>query len=201
MDAYCGHELTHQRLEAHREIFSRATAAARWSWPSVGGESGLCGGHSVVAAFGCTLARHAGAVSQRRDLLAALAALAGAGGLGKSLAATAAPTGPAGTPRLGRGLSGRHVPAGQNRGEAVGQTLRGKGMKLVLIVERHGTPLGVYGTSAQPSEHRGAEPARTTIRVPVPVAGVRAANHVAWSRIGATTATRCGCDSVVAAST
>src|SRR5947208_6288873 len=83
MDAYCGHELTHQRLEAHREIFSRATAAARWSWPSVGGESGLCGGHSVVAAFGCTLARPAGAVSQRRDLLAALAALAGAGGLGK----------------------------------------------------------------------------------------------------------------------
>src|SRR2546423_13006381 len=77
MDAYCGHELTHQRLEAHREIFSRATAAARWSWRSVGGEAGLCGGHSVVAAFGCTLARHAGAVSQRRDLLAAFAALAG----------------------------------------------------------------------------------------------------------------------------
>jgi len=72
-------------------------------------------------------------------------------------------------------------------------------MKLVLIVERHGTPLGVYGTSAKPSEHRVAEPAWATIRVPRAVAGVRAANHVAWSRIGATTATRCGCDSVVAA--
>src|SRR5438093_12623070 len=91
MDAYCGHELTHERLEAHREIFSRATAAARWSWPSVGGESGLCGGHSVVAAFGCTLARPAGGAS----------GVGRSWRFGKSMAATAAPTGAAGTPRLG----------------------------------------------------------------------------------------------------
>src|SRR3974377_505887 len=33
-------------------------------------------------------------------------------------------------------------------------------------VERHGSPLGVYVSSAKPSEHRVAEPALAEIRVP-----------------------------------
>ena len=46
--------------------------------------------------------------------------------------------------------------------------MRGKGMKLVLAVERHGTPLGVYVGSAKPSEHHVAEPVLASI---VPRAG------------------------------
>jgi transposase len=44
--------------------------------------------------------------------------------------------------------------------------MRGKGMKLVLAVERHGTPLGVYVCSAKPSEHHVAEPVLAAIKVP-----------------------------------
>ena len=39
-------------------------------------------------------------------------------------------------------------------------------MKLVLAVERHGTPLGVYVGSAKPSEHHVAEPVLASIGVP-----------------------------------
>lgn len=39
-------------------------------------------------------------------------------------------------------------------------------MKLVLAVERHGTPLGVYVCSAKPSEHHVAEPVLAAIKVP-----------------------------------
>jgi len=44
-------------------------------------------------------------------------------------------------------------------------------MKLVLAVERHGTPLGVYVCSAKPSEHHVAEPVLASIRVPRPGRG------------------------------
>lgn len=44
-------------------------------------------------------------------------------------------------------------------------------MKLVLAVERHGTPLGVYVCSAQPSEHRVAEAVLAEIQVPRPGRG------------------------------
>src|SRR5271167_1061662 len=100
MDAYCGHELANQRVGANREIFSRAAAATRWSGTPLGVESGLCQRHSVAAAFRGTLARHARVVPERRNLLATVAALAAAGNLGKSLAATAAPAGPTRADRL-----------------------------------------------------------------------------------------------------
>lgn len=44
--------------------------------------------------------------------------------------------------------------------------MRGKGMKLVLAVEKHGTPLGVYVCSAKPSEHHVAAPVLAEIKVP-----------------------------------
>ena len=150
MDAYCGHELAKQRVEANREIFSRAAATTRWPWTPLGVKSGLRQRYSVAAAFRGPLARHARVIPERRNLLAPFTALAAAGNLGECLAATAAPAGPTGANRLGRGLCGCHVPAGQKGGDAVGKTMRGKGMKLVLAVERHGTPLGVYVCSASP---------------------------------------------------
>jgi transposase len=49
--------------------------------------------------------------------------------------------------------------------------MRGKGMKLAMVVERHGTPLAVLVCSAKPSEHRVAEPALAKISVPRPGRG------------------------------
>jgi hypothetical protein len=140
------------------EEFSLSAPTPRWTRPSLGLQPCLRGRHSGAAAFGCALARYADGVSQWRDLLAPVAALARTGHLGESLATTVAPVRRARTNRLGRGLCRRHVSASQEGGEAVGKTMRGKGMKLTLAVERHGTPLGVYVCSAKPSEHQVGEP-------------------------------------------
>ena len=67
---------------------------------------------------------------------------------------------------MGEGLPGCHLRAGQKGGEKVGLTRRGKGSKVMLVVERQGLPLGVLVESAQRSEVRLAEEALRQVRVP-----------------------------------
>lgn len=67
---------------------------------------------------------------------------------------------------MGEGLPGCHLRAGQKGGEKVGLTRRGKGSKVMLVVEGQGLPLGVLVESAQRSEVRLAEEALRQVRVP-----------------------------------
>ena len=64
-------------------------------------------------------------------------------------------------------LDGTFVPV-KRGGDAVGLTRRGKGTKLMVVVDGQGLPLGLLVASAQQAEVRLAEPALATVRVPRP---------------------------------
>jgi transposase len=51
-------------------------------------------------------------------------------------------------------LPGRYVRGREKRGDKVGKTKRGKGSKVMLLVDGNGTPLGVHVDSASPAEVR-----------------------------------------------
>jgi transposase len=53
----------------------------------------------------------------------------------------------------------------QKRGLKVGKTKRGKGSKLMVLVDGRGTPLGVHLDSASPAEVKLAETTLETVRV------------------------------------
>lgn len=59
----------------------------------------------------------------------------------------------------------RYVRQRKKRGLKVGKTKRGKGTKLMVLVDGRGTPLGVYVDSASPSEMKLALPTLKTIKV------------------------------------
>jgi transposase len=54
------------------------------------------------------------------------------------------------------------------RGQQVGLTRRGKGSKLMLVVESQGLPIGGLVSSAQKAEVKLAEPTLATVKVPRP---------------------------------
>jgi transposase len=55
---------------------------------------------------------------------------------------------------------------GEKGGAGVGLTRKGKGTKWMLVVDRHGTPLGCHRASARCAEVRLAEPTLATVRMP-----------------------------------
>ena len=57
-----------------------------------------------------------------------------------------------------RGLSGRHVCAGQKRGRKIGPTKRGKGSKIMVLGDAEGLPLAVHLEAASPAEVKLLEP-------------------------------------------
>jgi transposase len=91
-----------------------------------------------------------------RDLLAALARL---DPLRRVAQGVAAPAGQAGTPhQLERDLRRWDVFPGKKRGDCVGKTKRGKGTKIMTLVDGDGTPLGATIASASPAEVTLIEP-------------------------------------------
>src|SRR4029077_13579765 len=70
----------------------------------------------------------------------------------------APPVGRTEIPALGRGDGRRNVFPGQKRGLCVGKTKRGKGTKIMLLVDGRGPPLGVDIASASPAEVKLIEP-------------------------------------------
>jgi transposase len=56
--------------------------------------------------------------------------------------------------------------AAKKGGDAIGLTRRGKGSKLMAVVDGQGTPLGLLVASAQQAEMRLAEPTLATLHVP-----------------------------------
>jgi transposase len=93
-----------------------------------------------------------------RDLLAKICVLVRRRHLGQSLAKT----GQASRPERRRGLEwelrGRHVCLGKKGGDRVGPTKRGKGTKLMVLVDGTGLPLAIDVDSASPADVRLIEP-------------------------------------------
>jgi transposase len=63
------------------------------------------------------------------------------------------------------GFPGRGLYPGEKRGEAVGITSKGKGSKLMAVVDGEGIPLGLLVENANPSEIKLAELVLATVRV------------------------------------
>ena len=60
--------------------------------------------------------------------------------------------------RLVRSHCRWHICLGKKGGDCVGKTKRGKGTKIMALIEGHGLPLGVHVTSASPNEVTLIEP-------------------------------------------
>ena len=132
----------------------------------MGIEPGVRGRHSLGVAHRRSVARLARRVSQRRDLLAASAAMGRRGCLaGRVAAVTGGAESPA-TAGMGRNLSGWQLRVGQKMGAAVGKTKRGKGTKWMVLVDGQGIPLGAQLASASPAEVTLAEATVAAVRVP-----------------------------------
>jgi transposase len=74
------------------------------------------------------------------------------------VAKIAAATRRAGTTETRRSVRGRHVCERKKAGEAIGLTKRGKGSKIMLLVDGHGTPMSVLAASASLGETSLLEP-------------------------------------------
>ncbi|MDQ3831087.1 MAG: transposase, partial [Candidatus Tectomicrobia bacterium] len=48
----------------------------------------------------------------------------------------------------------------------IGKTKIGKGSKVMVVADGHGSPIGLYVASAHPSEHTLAAPTLATVKVP-----------------------------------
>jgi len=70
--------------------------------------------------------------------------------------------------RLGHACGRWHVCACKKRGRCVGNTKIGKGSKVMLLTDGHGTPVGLDVTSASPHEVKLVEPLvfRSQVRLP-----------------------------------
>lgn len=76
----------------------------------------------------------------------------------RSLGQAASQTRPTGRSRLGSGDGRCNVRTGQKRGFSVGKTKKGKGTKLLVLIDGGGLPLGLDVTSASPNDVRLIEP-------------------------------------------
>jgi len=85
--------------------------------------------------------------------------------VGEALASFSRPAQRARPSTLGRVLPGRNFLQRQKRGLKVGKTKRGKGSKLMVLVDGQGTPLGVHLDSASPAEVKLAEITLQTVSV------------------------------------
>ena len=116
------------------------------------------GGNPLGVNQWCTLERFTNILPLASDLLAAASRVDPKRDLPDRLAPTAPPARRNEVAPLGRGDGRWHVFPGQKRGLCVGKTKRGKGTKIMLLVDGRGTPLGVDIASASPAEVNLIEP-------------------------------------------
>jgi transposase len=100
----------------------------------------------------CTLERFTNTLSIPSNLLAPPQGMDRIGSLPAGLVAAAAPARRVEIDPLGRSDGRWDVFPGQKGGFCVGKTKRGKGTKIMLLVDGRGTPLGVDIASASPAE-------------------------------------------------
>jgi transposase len=99
-------------------------------------------------------------------LLAPFPSVDGGRDMGTRLAAVVEPVGWPWQARMGAGLLGRRLCAGDKRGSGVGNTKTGKGSKVIAVADGQGLPIGLYMDSAQPHESQLADATLATIHVP-----------------------------------
>jgi transposase len=97
-------------------------------------------------------------VSVADDLLAAVESLGKGRRVAAALASVSRRARRKGPARLDRMFRRRDVLPGKKRGACVGKTKRGKGTKLVVVVDGEGVPLALSVHSASPSETKMIEP-------------------------------------------
>src|SRR5271155_241839 len=121
-------------------------------WTSARAAAALPGRNPLGVNQWCTLERFTNALSFPSNLLASAQGVDRSGHLPTSVVTALAPARRDEVALLGRDDGRRHVCPGQKRGFCVGKTKRGKGTKIMLLVDGHGTPLGVDISSASPAE-------------------------------------------------
>jgi len=120
--------------------------------------AGLPGRNPLGVNQWCPLERFTNTLSIAGHLLAPAAGVDRIGTFPASVGAAAAPTRRVEVAPLGRDDGRRHILPGRKRGACVGKTKRGKGTKIMLLVDGRGTPLGVDIASASPAEVQLIEP-------------------------------------------
>ncbi len=134
-----------------------AEAAAGWTGSAMEGSSRGTERSPLDIAHGSTLARPAASLSAVSDLSSALPAVATRWHADRSVDPTGrGPARPRQT-RLVGNLCRRQFQRRQKGGSAVGPTRRGKGTKIMAIVDRHGLPIAVSIASASPHETKLVE--------------------------------------------
>jgi transposase len=106
----------------------------------------------------CTLERFTNILSVARHVLASPQGVDRSRHFPAGLVAAVAPARRVEIDLLGRSDGRWDVFPGQKRGFCVGKTKRGKGTKIMLLVDARGTPLGVDIASASPAEVKLIEP-------------------------------------------
>ena len=100
----------------------------------------------------CPLERFTRAISLSYNLLAATERVDKGRHLGGSLATPAGASGPVPTDQLGGSDGRRHVFPRKKGGAEIGNTKKGKGTKIMLMIDGEGTPLSAFITSASHAE-------------------------------------------------
>src|ERR1700752_3650727 len=95
-----------------------------------------------------------------------LAALDPGGHPGEFVARLPGPTPRARADSVGRVFCRWHLRTCQKRGPKVGKTKRGKGTKLMVLVDGAGTPLGLHVAAASPAEVTLLDATLATVHVP-----------------------------------
>src|SRR5271155_4011922 len=121
-------------------------------WTSTHSAAALSGRNSLGVNQWCPLERFTNTLSVPSNLLASAQGMDRSGHLPTSVVAALAPARRDEVAPLGRDDGRRHVCPGQKGGLCVGKTKRGKGTKIMLLVDGRGTPLGVDIASASPAE-------------------------------------------------
>jgi transposase len=112
----------------------------------------------VGAAQRSAMERSTCAFSVTADLLAPIQSLDRGWGLESGLGATLAEAQSPWSYRLARSNGRRHIFLSEKRGLCVGKTKRGKGSKIMVLVDGRGLPLGAEIASASPHEVTLIEP-------------------------------------------
>lgn len=126
--------------------------------PAARRAAALFGGRAVGTPQRSPLERFTNAISLSFNVLATTEGMDRVGCVRAGLGATARKARRLGTFAVGRSDGRWDILPGKKGGADVGKTKRGKGTKIMLLVDGEGTPLAVHTTSASPAEVKLIEP-------------------------------------------
>lgn len=133
-----------------RLVSVRANDGPRWA--STRPAASLPGGYPLDSRFGRPLERFTRTIPLTEHLLAAAQRMGRQWNLPEGVGAAAIAARPAQAHQLGRRNRRWHVCLGKKGGADVGKTKRGKGTKIMLLVDGNGTPLAAMIASASEAE-------------------------------------------------